>query len=125
MDGLLYGQMEKRRNLSSMMWSMRVKLGQVVWMFWVRFEGTGCWTRENEMNEVTEKWTNEQPTLLYTRGAFVCERYKHLFKRLTHRKKKSKTKKKSRKKSRNKKKKVEKKKSTERKKKREKVRWDL
>ena len=100
MDGLLYGHMEKRRNLSSMMWSMRVKLGQVVWMFWVRFEGTGCWTRENEMNEVTEKWTNEQPTLLYTRGAFVCERYKHLFKRLTLRKKVE-----------NKKEKIEKKKS--------------
>ena len=75
MDGLLYGQMEKRRDLSGMMWSIRVKLGQVVWMFWVRFEGTGRWTRVNEMNEVNEEWTNEQPILLYTRGAFVCEKY--------------------------------------------------
>ena len=123
MDGLLYGQMEKRRNLSSMMWSMRVKLGQVVWMFGVRFEGTGCWTRENEMNEVTEKWTNEQPTLLYTRGAFVCERYKHLFKRLTLRKKSRKQKRKKIEKKKVERKKSREKKSTETK--REKVRWDL
>ena len=115
MDGLLYGQMEKRRNLSSMMWSMRVKLGQVVWMVWVRFVGPGCWTRENEMNEVTEKWTNEQPTLLYTRGAFVCERYKHLFKRLTL-KKKVENKKEKIEKKKSREKKVEKKKSTEKKK---------
>ena len=78
MDGLLYGQMEKRRNLSGMMWSIRVKLGQVVWMFWVRFEGTGCWTRVNEMNEATEKWTNDNQSFCAL-GALLFAKDKNIY----------------------------------------------